>query len=155
MERLMRLFQILIDDFLPPTCIFFFLIAPEFLRVTLSSYLQKDVRLARRNSSGNPTRNHAWAGAVSYQAWGMGKGAWERGHEQISATFSLTSVPMVQLSIGERCKAWLPGTKKLTFFPPPSLSACSRNRMLVDSCPFCVLSLCQNGHDDRNTVMFY
>lgn len=55
----MRLLKILIDDFFfPPTYIFSFLTVPEFLIITLSSDLQKDVGLTRRNSSENPTGDH-------------------------------------------------------------------------------------------------
>lgn len=57
MARLMRLFQILIDDFFPPTYIFSFLTVPEFLITTLGCDLQRDVELTRRNSSGNPTES--------------------------------------------------------------------------------------------------
>lgn len=54
----MRLFKILIDDFFFPTYVFSFMTVPEFL-ITLSSDLQRDVGLTRRNSSGNPTKSHA------------------------------------------------------------------------------------------------
>lgn len=100
-------------------CIYIFslLTVPEFLLITLSSALQKDVRLTRSSGSGNPTRDLEIPPRASQhrQPLGLvGRGAQKRSHHQ---SLPPSPLPMIPLSVSERGEAWLPGTVEPTSIP--------------------------------------
>lgn len=135
--------------FFPPTYIFSFLTVPEFLIITLSSDLQKDVGLTRRNSSENPTRG-------PHTSWSrqppslVGSGAWKKGALANLCHLLPCLCAHDTTEHGQALRGIAPRHQWTLLQPWEARTGVG---CLAHSSPFSFLPLRQNGHNDGNTAM--
>lgn len=112
----MRQFKILMGDFFFLYLRIFFSDSPRIphynpqFRFTKGCKVNKEQQLWKSHREPCASQHRQPLGLA-------GTGALKKEPLPISAISSLASVPMIPLTIGEQCEAWLPGTKEPTSIP--------------------------------------